>query len=78
MNRLQQANRAMQPILQALAQQPRAGAGSGGEHLESNTLAGKHVVPERLTNKASFKQLGRQYKLAAGENTGDCRPSRVG
>lgn len=26
----------------------------------------KHVVPERLTNKTSFKQWRRRYKMAAG------------
>lgn len=55
----------MQNAVQGLAQ--RQGAGAHGTDTISNSLVGKNVVPDGITNKTTgFKQWSRRYKLVAG------------
>lgn len=62
---LENTTRQIQTTVAGLAQRHKSGAGPGGERHESNSLVGKKVVPERITNRTSLKQWTRRYKVVA-------------
>lgn len=63
---LEQTSRQLQEAVSVMAQRQGIGASGAGERIDTNALVGKNVVPEGLTNRSSFKQWSRRYKLVAG------------
>lgn len=59
------ATQSVQSLVLSTAQQAIA-ASTIGDRVESNSLVGKNMAPEWSTNKVSFKQWSRRYKLVAG------------
>lgn len=68
MSDLERATQSVHSLIQNLAQQQGARARAPSDRVESNTLVGKHLAPEDLTNKAGSKHWGRGCKLMAGAN----------
>lgn len=66
MSGFERATRLAQSPVRSFAQQEGVEACAAGDRVESNTLVGKNIVPDGLTNKASFKHRSRRYKLVAG------------
>lgn len=62
---LEQATRQLHNTIAGMAHWQVTGAGPAGERSESNSIVVKIVVPEGLTNRTSFKQWNRRYKLVA-------------